>query len=465
MYNPILKKIFQLFAGSLGCSLTVLLSAPLLTRLYNPDIFGIYLFWVSVIAVISSISCLRYDAAIVVCKEHEANNLLNICILFSSIIHTFSFFVCAYLLKSVLKPHLVLSNYQLFSIFLCSFILSINNALTTLRLRLEHYSAVSIAKLVSTLFMFGSQILFFDFNLNGLIIGNIIFQTTNLLLLVCKVWNEIKILGLVVLKECIQKYKRFPIFTTTENLIGICGSESPSIIFGNIFTSNMFGQYSFASRTLQSPIGSITSILSQIILTEGGKEPSNTNLKQITNQILEILIRSSTIPLIIFFLYIPTIFEKAFGSSWDQASYIARLLYPWLICVLFVSPFTGIFVIKQKQIQGLIFQFIFLALRAICIFFSLKFLSPNNCIFAFSLCSCFVWFCFFFWYFHVIGFAASDIYRLIQISIWNIFPCAVLIFPIGKESYIHIKLAILLVIYLNQIKIIYNKKRETSFLN
>ena len=68
--------VLKLFAGSALAQGLYVLVAPVLARLYDPADFGLHSIFISIAGVLSTISCLRYENAIVLPEEDEEDQLI-----------------------------------------------------------------------------------------------------------------------------------------------------------------------------------------------------------------------------------------------------------------------------------------------------------------------------------------------------------------------------------------------------
>ena len=76
-----LRGVSVLVGGTAGAQIMSLLAAPLLTRLYTPEDFGLIAVYGSLLAIISVITCLRYELAIPLPEdEGVAANLVMLCL-------------------------------------------------------------------------------------------------------------------------------------------------------------------------------------------------------------------------------------------------------------------------------------------------------------------------------------------------------------------------------------------------
>ena len=68
--NNFARGVSVLVGGTAGAQLVVLLAAPLLTRLYSPEDFGILAVYVGILSLLSVIASFKYELAIPL-PEHE----------------------------------------------------------------------------------------------------------------------------------------------------------------------------------------------------------------------------------------------------------------------------------------------------------------------------------------------------------------------------------------------------------
>ena len=74
-------------AGNISAQLLGLILAPIVTRIYIPEHFGVMIVIVSIVNVLSVIACLRYETAIVLPKNDDsAYNIIAVCIFFTLIV-------------------------------------------------------------------------------------------------------------------------------------------------------------------------------------------------------------------------------------------------------------------------------------------------------------------------------------------------------------------------------------------
>ena len=92
------KNIFILFTGSTLAQLIPIAIAPILTRLYSPEEFGLLAIFISLAAIFSPIASLRYELSILLPKSNsDAKDLAYLCfgiICFFTLIFFVIIFIC-----------------------------------------------------------------------------------------------------------------------------------------------------------------------------------------------------------------------------------------------------------------------------------------------------------------------------------------------------------------------------------
>lgn len=82
-----IRNVATLMTGTTFAQALLIIIAPILTRLYTPDDFGVFALYTSILGILSVIACLRYELAIVLPeKDEDAANLLVLCLLICSVI-------------------------------------------------------------------------------------------------------------------------------------------------------------------------------------------------------------------------------------------------------------------------------------------------------------------------------------------------------------------------------------------
>ena len=92
--NEFSKNTLSLISGSIVSQAIPAALAPILTRIYTPEDYGLFAIYASLTALFTTIATAKYDAAILIPKsDKEAINIMMISVIMTFIISLFSFII------------------------------------------------------------------------------------------------------------------------------------------------------------------------------------------------------------------------------------------------------------------------------------------------------------------------------------------------------------------------------------
>ena len=149
----------KLVSGTLIAQIVGFCAYPIITRLYEPEIYGIYTLVISIVSVLASIGCMRYEIAIVLPKEdRDASSLIfiSIFVLLTIFMITSIIILCFGDTISYLMNSSTLKHY----LWLVPVILFISCTYTTLRYwntRKMRFGVQAATQITQTLMVSGTQ--------------------------------------------------------------------------------------------------------------------------------------------------------------------------------------------------------------------------------------------------------------------------------------------------------------------
>lgn len=395
--NAFLKNIGVLMSGSVLVQILVLTTAPILTRIYSPFEYGVYGTVLSIFAVLSVVSSLKFDLAILVEDSMKKVRELQ----FLSIIIVFIFSFLAYIFINYLPlgifkinkdvntqlvwiPFLILSN-GLFVVF--------SNRIN----RAQKFTVLSISVVVNRLLMVLTQMAlgYFGYTSEGLIIGNLLGFIGGVfyLLMAGDILNfkDIVILNKNNIISIAKKHYRFPLFAAPKELINSFSTTIPVYFIGPFYGVEAVGIYWLSVRIVFLPNVMISNSFRQAYYNEINTVKSDLDkvfilFKKSTKNLLAI----SIIPSLVIIFFGPMLFEFFFGEEWRLSGEIARWLIFWVLTSFINPPSTILFNIFNIQKVDLIFNIIQVVLRLFVFIIGGYYLTLLNTIILFSLISALV---------------------------------------------------------------------------
>ena len=382
------RNVATLMTGSTFAQLIPLLLMPLISRLFSPEEFGFFAFYLSLVSFFLVISSGRYELAILLPKEDS--DAINILALSFSILLGITVFLLAVLLvfekniqEIMNKPEL---NDWLVFIPLCIFSASGYRILTywsnrKKRFKNTSFSVVTQATMRSaTLFTGGllrnnffgnseSTIGFFktimkksssvptgvsSVGLGSFIVSYLVGFTLSFVYLLTgflkKDSSVLKEIKMKKMKELAKKHDKFPKINSLHALTDELKNGGVTFIISYLFSDIILGFYSMTFRVLRAPLSVIGNSFSQVFLQKAAAMHANNEnllpLIKTTVKKLSLIALPIFIPILLFG---PHLFSFILGGDWVIAGEYAQYLTPWLFLNFVVSPVLQVAMILEKQ--------------------------------------------------------------------------------------------------------------------
>lgn len=370
-----LGDVLKLVSGTVVAQLILVLSSPILTRLYSPEAFGTLAIFVSITTILSVIACLRYELAIMLPSSHvEAANIFIISLLFAGIVS----FVCA-IVFSVLQTLVVrflnadeLGKYLWlipWSVLFSGILLAMNYWNS----RTRHFERLSFARMSQSLttVLINLGLGFGGYNNSGALIGaNVLGQVMASGLLGANIWRDdrlifIKAINLGKMRELISRYRKFPLVDSWSGLLNTVSINLPALLLASFFSPSVVGFYSLGYRILNLPMTLVGSAIAQVFFQRASVAKTEGTLDNLVQGTFLKLVSLSAFPFTILVIAAPELFEFAFGRNWREAGHYVQILAPWLFFVFLSSPLSTLISVLEIQEVGLYFNIVLLLSRLI----------------------------------------------------------------------------------------------------
>lgn len=369
--NTSARGVSVLVGGTASAQILLLLAAPLLTRLYSPEDFGLLAVYSSLLALISVISSLRYELAIPLPEEDgEAANVAVLCLILVGI-STVLTGLTVLLMGSAIAAALDVPPLAGFlwllpvGVMLTGFY-SVFNYWT---MRGKQFTTLAKTKLFQAVGTIAIQLSAFKLGGIALLLGQVAGQgigikTLGLPALKNAVFKQVRWAGI---KKAACRYKKFPIFLTWDGFLNTTGSQLPPLLFAYFFSPMAAGLYALAHRVLNLPMTLIGGAVGQVFFANGANAYRNKNHGPLVSQFQEKLIHIGAPPAVLLILVGPDLFSILFGEAWRQAGDFARWMAPWLFFNFVYSPLSALFAIMELQKQVVLLQLILVTFRTLAI--------------------------------------------------------------------------------------------------
>lgn len=378
--NNIIAKVKSLFpSGSYGKAIAVLitstaigqailvLSLPILTRLYQPQDMGKLGLFTSFLNLALIASCFRFEIASVAAKtEEDATTLLFICAFLN--ICTSTLFT-AVLAALVTFNHFGFGALPLFiscvAAFLSLIVAALYQMLRYFLLRGDNYSLLGGATVAQNGVRVLGQLFmgFWGAGYLGLIVGELLGKLAGLVRMLKRVigiirgsrfeYSPRKVVAVV------KKNKDYPLYSLPSALVDTLTFSLPIPLITQEFGIEMAGLYTLVHRVLALPLGLIGTSVADAF---HGK--SSTYLLNEPHRIKQLFMSSAKRlfwlglgPMLMVAVLSPTLFGVVFGSKWHDAGLLAAVMVPWTFAQLIVSPLSRVIFVVGGQVKKFIYDF------------------------------------------------------------------------------------------------------------
>lgn len=363
--------------GTTFAQALIILVAPILTRLYGPENFGVSALYGSILGIFAVVACWRYELAIVLPeKDEDAANVLAL-----SIFMCFSMAALTLVLTALFRipvanllgaPELAPWLWFMPLSLIAAGLFQAFNYWSTRRKQFKRLAARTITQSTVTA---GAQLgagALLNPGPGGLIGGSIIGQLTATGQLA---WQIIKDEGKILrsyinrvdIKRMLIRYKEFPIYSSWSGMLNTASTMLPALLLGYFFSTTVVGHYTLGHRVLAMPMGVVGGSIAQVFFPKAAEAQRSGTLDKLTLEIFQQLLAIGFVPILLITVVAPDLFAVIFGARWWIAGEYVRWLSLWLLFVFISSPLSNIYSVLERQREGLIVNFIMFSTRLLAL--------------------------------------------------------------------------------------------------
>lgn len=365
--NKFFRSIATLMSGTIVAQIISFCISPVMTRLYTEEQIGEYTLLLTVITMVGTVICGRYDMAIVGEKEERDMYAL---VKLSFVVTVFLSIAVGggYTVYFCVSGSTAMPFWEAF-LWILAFLLTTGslNVLHSYNNRYREYKQMAAAGITREVGK-GTVLVglgFLKFGTAGLLISYFLSGILELWQQMKQLKNHVSSLRSVTrsdMKRVAKKYKEQPLFSVPASF---ANGFSYSVI--NLFINALFGSvtlayYSMSYRMLGVPLSLISGSTSKAYFEKAAREYNETGTFNKTFVQTSLFLIVCAIPMtVLLMLLAPWAFEWLFGDGWGISGVYVRYLAPMFGLRLIVSPLTPTLIIAHKQKVELIFQISFMA--------------------------------------------------------------------------------------------------------
>jgi O-antigen/teichoic acid export membrane protein len=358
--SDVFKSFTVLFSGTLMAQVIGYAIAPILTRLYTNAEMGEMLYYMRLIAFISSIATLRYEAALPLPKRDEHSYLMY------RFVYLFSFWVlvfiaCFLLVFSVVFDLMNLQPWFILCVILGAAAMIVINVGTSWAVRTGTYGIISRQKITNSMVSNALKWGFFFLNWKsfGLILATLLGFVVSALEFI---WDFRKthhrfreLFSPRKTRVVLKQHREFPLLNLPHVFIDNGRDMLLATLILAYFGEAVYGSYGHAYQMLRIPLMLVGVSVGQLFYNRSSEAMHKQKaLTPILSKTIGVLTLISIIPFTVLFFYGTEIFGFVFGTPWGIAGTYAETMAFWLMVNFVLSPISALPLLLNKQRYALI---------------------------------------------------------------------------------------------------------------
>ena len=351
--------VLKLVSGTAVAQILTVATAPLITRLYGPEAFGLFALFISVVNILLVISCLRYELAIMLPKEDkEAVNVLGVSLVFVVVTSGLLIPLVGWFGRSFARwlksPEL---GEYLYLVPLAIFFGGTFLALNYWNSRKRQFGRLSVARVTGASTTTSIQL---GAGFSGIVSGGGLIAAfvagsfASTLLLGGQIWRQDRTLIQQNLKltrmiAVLKRYRKFPLYDAWAGLLNAISWQLPVFLLSTFFSSAVVGYYALGNQLLRLPMSLIGNSIAQAFFPRAAEANIDGTLAIVVEDTFRYLVMLGMFPMFLLAIVGRDLFVSFFGSNWAEAGVYTQILSIWMFFWFISSPLSTLFRVLEKQ--------------------------------------------------------------------------------------------------------------------
>jgi O-antigen/teichoic acid export membrane protein len=376
------------FSGNAIGIVSQIIFAPILSRIYGPEAYGLFSLFNAIATNLSIIATFRLEGALILPKtEKEFERLLKTVVFIPAVLSLLIFSITL-VAKDEIESIFKIKNIGNLMYGLGPYVFLICFTQITANWVVRR-KAFKDAVMYGTPIGIGARVFnviygwFTKGATHGLILTDVITRILSIIMRFRYIlkFNPsffFKNASWKVIKYTVSKYRQFPLYDLPGTWINTFSTQLPIFMLTFSFGTNPVGQFGFAASLLEIPMRLLGNAVSPVFLQKASQtfHEKPEDLGRITEELYKKLLYLGVFPFAVLTVFGDLIFKWVFGPQWVQAGIFTGYLGFFYLFRLISSPLSSIFVISAKQSNLLIFQIVLFAGRVLSLY--IGFFMLNN---------------------------------------------------------------------------------------
>ncbi len=383
----------QLVLGTVVGQMVVILSAPVLSRMYGPAEFGVLAVYAAMLAVSASMATLRYEVAIPLPKSEGSAAVMLVIATTVVIAAT----LLASLLVFLFGEALVnwtntpgLASY-LWTVPLGVLLMGMHGILTYWALRNRAFGLVAQTRIQQGIGMATTQLMlgYLRFGPLGLIVGHIVGFAAGFVSLArfwyrtgaqaTRAWNPGRMYRRAL------RYRDYPLYSSWGGVVNTTGLQLPVMLFASYYSPAVAGMYLLSNRVANAPVALVAEAVGKVFYVSAVDARRRDRLPELVLKVFDGLLKASLTPFVLIAITAPGFFSVIFGAAWSEAGPYFQWLVVLMASVFVFSPLAMLYSVLYRHREDLYFQVVLFVARVAAIILGARLGGPLVGIACFAL--------------------------------------------------------------------------------
>lgn len=355
-----MRGISSIVLGGVAGQAVVILSYPLITRLYDPAEFGLLTVFASLVGMIGVVSTASLEAAIPIPPDDReaaavawaALGAVGLVTMLTAAIGV----VAADPVADLLGVPQLADYWWLLA--LTVLVLGIYLVLSEWMIRDRSYAAIGRRNLFQGLGQTATQV---GLGLAGIRpVGLLLGLGAGRLMALGGLVSRRGLLrqprpGLRAVRTAVHRFRRFPLLAAPSALINSAGLEVPLLVVSALYGDARAGLLGLTVRVIAGPATIIGQAVHQVFTGESSaaiRQPQGTLGRSVRGAVGRLLMVGA-VPAGVLVVFGPALFGLVFGAEWREAGEYARFLAVGYLAQFAVTPISSILFLLERQGQEL----------------------------------------------------------------------------------------------------------------
>lgn len=354
------------FSGNTAAIIVGFIFTPFIARVYNPEAYGFFALFVSVVSNLSVLATFQLPRAFVLPEsEPEFNRIAGVAFLLTAAVILLSTLVLIlfgdFLLDRV-KLDGSLEELFILLIPVAVLLYALNDIFKSWNVRRKFFARNAVMQISSSLVARTSTLTYgvaTAGNSAGLVIGDLISKVLENLYLGRHLMKNRAIRPSIKdlhFFETLRRYRSYPLLVLPGVWIQAVITQLPVYFASLFYSSALAGHYSFANSLLNLPVVLLAGAVAPVFLQKAAEMRRSTSgdLRGIVRSLADRLFYAGLVPMLLLTVFGDYIFRIILGSPWELAGEMASFMGIYFFFLILHYPLASLFRIYHKEYINLL---------------------------------------------------------------------------------------------------------------